>query len=677
MIAVMPVTAVFTILIALIVATPVLTIIGSLFLEGLVLAIAAMAIALAAFALHKGEAQRLATLLKPIVPILLLPCAWMLFQVAPIASHWLAHPAWTSASAALGKPLPGTISLDIGATLLCVVWYSLMLAVAAMTTATALDRQRAEVILFLLTAAAVLIAAGLISFSYFRAAGFNLAAQRAQMANIAVIGMILSCATAIHAYEFHKLHRTTSGKSSGQPTYGFAVSITAAAICLLAVILNPDAALLLAAACGVGILISVTAIRRLRLGLWGRSGIAAAAVVGLIGFFATNPTTKDVDLTLSLAHASQGSVPITERILADARWTGTGAGTFKVLSPIYRDADDTDSHAAPTAAAAVAIEMGRPFLWGLVILALIGAWMLFRSALTRGRDYSYAAVGAGCIVAVLVSSFGNAGAFGLVAPLFISVICGLALAQSKSWSTSDPAASSLKIPSDMEWRPVDGRLRTGLLAFAALLAVQAVWIILAEYYHPRRIDLPVDQQASRAASHEHENAGRAASLAMFRGDLWAESAFTHSDLLWREPATAPGANSNAPKESQIDIEHALRYSPHRGDVWLMLAILADRYNWPEYQPSALLKMSYFTAPSELSLFPLRIKASLRPDALKDPEIQDMVRRDLRVAITKAPALKPALAAAYRASSAEAKAFLDRAIMEIDPLYLAVMRAGLR
>lgn len=677
MIAVMPVIAVFTILISLIVITPVLAIVGSLFLEGFVLATAAAATALIALAIDKGDAHKLTTLLKPITLFLLLPCAWMLLQVAPVASPWLAHPAWMSASAALGKPFLGTVSLDIGATLLCIARYSLMLAIAVVTTATALNRQRAEVILFLLTAAAVLIAACLIGLSYFRATGIDLIAEHTQMATIAVIGTILSCATAIQAYESNEMQRVRSRKSRSQPAYAIAFSITTFAVCLLAILTAPDSALLLATACGGGVLMSVTAIRRLRLGPWGRSGIVAAGIVGLIGFFATNPIAKDADLTLALTSPSQISISTAERILADARWAGTGAGTFRVLSSIYRDADDADSYAAPTAAAAVAIEMGRPFLWALVILALISAWMLFKRALTRGRDYFYAGAGAGCIVAVLISSFANAGSFGLVAALFISVICGLALAQSKGWSNSDQATSGIKIPPEMRESSADRGLRIGLLAFASILAAQAIWIILAEYYHQHRIHLPADPQASRIASHEHENARRAAVLAVIRGDLWAESAFTHSDLLWKEPATASEATENASKESRMDIEYALRYSPHRGDVWLMLAAMADRYNWQEYQPNSLLKMSYFTAPSDLSLFPLRIKVSLRPNAIQDPEIQDMIKRDIRVVVTKSPELKPALATAYRTSSVEGKAFLDRTISEIDPVYLAVIRAGLR
>lgn len=668
-------TAVFTVLVSLIVVTAVLAIIGSLFMEGLVLAIAATATALVALTLDADKFHRLATLLNPIAPVLLIPCIWMLFQIVPVSDHWLAHPAWASASAALGKPSMGAISLDIGATLLCLARYSLILAVGIMTATVALDRQRAEAVLFLLTATAVAIAAGLIGSSYLRAAGFDLYAQRAQMADIAAIGMILSCATAIHAYENHEIQRARSRKSGSQPPYAVSFSLAGFAVCLLAVMTDADAILLLAASCGIGILLSVAAIRRFRFGPWGQSGIVAAAIVGLIGFFAAHPMAKDVDLTLSLASPSQTSTA--ERILADTKWAGTGAGTFKALLPIYRDADDTGSYTAPTAAASVAVEMGRPFFWSGVILALIGAWVLFRRALTRGRDYVYAGAGAGCIVAVLVSSFANEGTLGLAASFFISVICGLALAQSKSWSwsASELTTTGFKNNSDIQGSSAGNWLRIGLLAFGPVLAVQAIWIILAEYYHPYRIQLPVNQQTSRVASLEQANARQAASLAMIRGDLWAESAFTRSNLLWSEPAARQG--DSAIKEIQTDIERALRYSPHRGDVWLTLAAMADRYNWLDYQPGPLLKMSYYTAPNELSLLPLRLRTSLRPDALQDIELQDMIKRDIRVVITKAPALKPALAAAYRAAPAEGKAFLDRVVSEVDPLYLAVMRAGLR
>lgn len=218
-------------------------------------------------------------------------------------------------------------------------------------------------------------------------------------------------------------------------------------------------------------------------------------------------------------------------------------------------------------------------------------------------------------------------------------------------------------------------LRVGLMVFSLVLIAHASWILLAEFQHPRRVRLPVDQQASSAALVEQANAGLAAKLAVVRGGLWAESAFTHSNLLWTEHATGPDANNATIKEARSHLERALQYSPHRGDVWLLLAAMADRYNWQDYKPNALLKMSYYTTPNERMLFLLRIKVSLQAAGIQDPELADMIGRDLRLVITKTPALKPALVAVYKAASSQNRQFVERVVSEIDPAYLASMRAG--
>jgi hypothetical protein len=222
-------------------------------------------------------------------------------------------------------------------------------------------------------------------------------------------------------------------------------------------------------------------------------------------------------------------------------------------------------------------------------------------------------------------------------------------------------------------------LRTGLLVFSAVLALLSAWIIVAEYYRPPRVQLLVDRQVSLSSAdhNDQQNAKRSASMARVRGDLWAESAFTHSDLLWREPPTVPSTGDGTSNDTRLDLENAVRYAPHRGDVWLMLAAMADRYHWQGLQPVALLKMSYYTAPNELALFPLRFQASLQPNNLKDPEIQDLIRRDIRLVVTKVPSLKPALITAYRAAPPASKATVERLVSEIDPTYLAAMRAGLQ
>jgi hypothetical protein len=130
----------------------------------------------------------------------------------------------------------------------------------------------------------------------------------------------------------------------------------------------------------------------------------------------------------------QASIAAVGHMLSDARWTGNGGGTFAMILPIYRDVDDVTMHLAPTAAASIAIEMGRPMLWLLVALALIGALSLVRRALAAEREYIYATTGAACILALLVTSFVNAGILGLAAALLASGIYGMALGQSRSWS---------------------------------------------------------------------------------------------------------------------------------------------------------------------------------------------------------------------------------------------------
>jgi hypothetical protein len=219
-------------------------------------------------------------------------------------------------------------------------------------------------------------------------------------------------------------------------------------------------------------------------------------------------------------------------------------------------------------------------------------------------------------------------------------------------------------------------LRVALALFGVFLSAQAAWILLAERPRLNHIRLPVDGKTATIAFAEQDKIRQAASLAVVRGDLWAERAFTHSSQLWIDRAMELDAGDPLNAEARTTLTRALRYSPHRGDVWLMFAALADQYKWSGYQPSLLLKMSYYTAPNELALFPLRLNVSLHAKGvIDDAELQDMVRRDISVILTRAPALKPALVAAYRSALSQGKVLAERVISEIDPDYLGVIRAG--
>src|SRR5882672_1753886 len=426
--------AALIILSALIALLPALIMVDGILANGVISAIVAIAMVTVVFTLHTSELNRFSRLLRPTAFLaLFIPCLWMLLQVLPIQTRSLANPVWLSAAVALDKPFVGGISLDISATLLSLARYCAILAAAFVTAAVTLNKQRAESILFLLTGIAALIAAQLIGYDlgYLRLPGYEYLGARTDAMNVAVIGFILSCATTIRAYEH--LDNPRSRKSRMMAKIVASASMVPLFVCLSAVLISTDPILLLAALFGTGILIGVLAIRRWRLGPLGQTGIAALAAVAVFGFFAAVPAKKDADPIL--ASSTQGQISSIERMLSDAKWGGSGAGSLEALLPIYRDT--ADSLEIPTAAAIIAIEMGRPFLWTCVIVALMGASTLFRRALLRGRDYVYSSAGAGCIIALLISLFANDGILGLTPSLMISVVCGLAFAQSKSASNRD------------------------------------------------------------------------------------------------------------------------------------------------------------------------------------------------------------------------------------------------
>lgn len=127
--------------------------------------------------------------------------------------------------------------------------------------------------------------------------------------------------------------------------------------------------------------------------------------------------------------------------------------------------------------------------------------------------------------------------------------------------------------------------------------------------------------------------------------------------------------------SAMNAAATLQHSPSRGDVWLLLAAISKQYRSAGYNTAALLRMSYYTAPNDLDLFPLRLSVALgTDDVVMDPELHDLILRDVNLVVTRRPLLRPALTAAYQAASAEGKIFAEDAISKLDPNYLDEIRA---
>ena len=281
-------------------------------------------------------------------------------------------------------------------------------------------------------------------------------------------------------------------------------------ICLSAILITGNAISFVAALFGAGTLVAVFAIRKWRLGLLGRAGTVALAAITIIGVFSIVPAGKETDPTLALPTRDQ--ISSIQRMLSDAKWTGSGAGSLEALWPFYRESAEVDSLEIPTTASAIAIEMGRPFLWTSILVLLIGAWMLFTRALLRRRDYVYPAAGAACIIGLFISSFANDGHLALTASLAISVVCGLALAQSQSSTNRDPGgfdelysianktnSQPRQTLPQKSFTPTQKWLRVAVGLFGLFLAAQAVWILLPERYRPNHIRLPLDAKSAAIA----------------------------------------------------------------------------------------------------------------------------------------------------------------------------------
>jgi hypothetical protein len=665
-------------LILLVALLPVIGMRDDVWTVGLVSAILSAALMVMAVALPVTSLGRFTRLLRPVLILALAaPAAWMLLQIIPLP-HALTNPIWASASAALNERLHGVISVDIGDTFLSLARYCAVIAIALVTAAVALDRERAAYILYILVAIATLVAARQIALGTTPLDDPSHADDgHAQALVVAAIGILLACAMAMHAID--QLKR--SGRPQRSRTIAIAilsVAVLSLFICSAATLIGGKPGFMIAAFFGTGTLLAIFAIRRWLLGPWGVAGLAAAAVIGLLGALGAVPVKKDAQLVTALSTQSQAA---TERMLSDVAPAGSGAGAFEALLPIYRDANTTGAQEYPTAAALIMIEMGPAFVWCSIIVALLGAWTLFNRSLSRGHDYIYSAVGAGVLISLPVMALVDGGILNLGASLMIGMLCGLAFAQSLSGATRNVVPRELDGSTDdagnqeREPRPAGSRAfdrtwpRVALAIFGLLLAEQAAWIVSTEWYSHGHL-WPSPEQNKASVKARQDEIRKAASVAILRGDLWAESGFA---LVAQGGNPAAGLDrDDLPEPALRAFTRALHYSPHRGDVWLMLAALASRLKPTGYETAALLKMSYYTAPNDLDLLPLRLRVALGSD-VSEPELRELIKRDISIVLSRLPALKPALAAAYLSAPAGSKVMAENLISEVDPGYLKTMR----
>ena len=303
-----------------------------------------------------------------------------------------------------------------------------------LAAAVAVDRQRADWVLFGLSIATAAIALIMLLHQLFFPLARLSACADEQAINCSAVGTIIAIATCIRSLERYEMRHAGLGSASLLPP-GVAGPCAALAICAAAVLFSATTPILFATAYGLVALICVFLIRRLDLGSLGIIGLAVVTIGVAILLLAAHPNERATSISLSFAASPAAVRSLSQHVLDDAPLVGTGARTFMALAPIYREINDPQpTCSAATAVAALAIELGRPMLWLIVLGTLFAVVVLLRDALQRGRDWFYPAMGAGCLVTTLLMSFINAGLLGTATGLILAAALGLAFAQSKSRS---------------------------------------------------------------------------------------------------------------------------------------------------------------------------------------------------------------------------------------------------
>jgi len=422
----------FGLLIVLIAAAPALAITrGWLGPQLLTLAVAVMLLLLPSS--PETDVRRSLAIFAPLAATALLPAAWMLLQIVPVPLGSIEHPIWRSAAAALAKPLSGHVSVDLGFTLRGLFGYLTLISLAFLTSVLTRNRERAETILFALCTITTFAAIELILLRGFTAVkpGNSPSDFTDSTVALAAFGTILNVAFVIRTIERYE----TRAQREPQPQrrYGAMMLLGAmgAVICLTALIYSTTYDVLIATAFGLVVVGLVVLIRRLSLARWTVVIVCAAGFVacgGVIALrFAANPSVSPLFRFSKIESAEADAATL--RMISDANWAGSGVGSYRALAAIYRDAAGTPGDAAINTITSMVLEWGSVGLLIATVLLLALLVVLFRGALSRGRDSFYAAGAAACLVTAFCEAYCDISFTHATIQMFTAITVGLGLSQ--------------------------------------------------------------------------------------------------------------------------------------------------------------------------------------------------------------------------------------------------------
>jgi hypothetical protein len=387
--------------------------------------LAAITLAVAGVAARAVDVQFAAQVTRRLGLAAAIPVVWMIIQLLPMPFPELSHTIWINGNEALDAKAWGHISVDLGKTLEALVFYLANIALILTSILVARDHRRAGRLFILLGAITILTIVALLADRFFHVFVFALGNPQEVLGAVSALGLILSLAAGAAGLE-------RQGAPAGNTRTLLIAGGGGVLICGagLAAAANTNTAIV--AAFGAAAFLSIQLIRRLRLAAWSTAvlllTLGTAALMIVVWRF---DTARALSPLTQFASASADSLAAAQRLLSDAGWLGAGAGTYAVLLPIYREFGSTAMQ-PPTTAAAFAVELGKMMV---LVAAAIGAGlivMLYRGALSRGRDSFYSATAASGAVILLGQAFCDASLLHSGVALIADALVGIGLAQTAS-----------------------------------------------------------------------------------------------------------------------------------------------------------------------------------------------------------------------------------------------------
>ncbi len=200
------------------------------------------------------------------------------------------------------------------------------------------------------------------------------------------------------------------------------------------------------------------------------------------------------------------------------------------------------------------------------------------------------------------------------------------------------------------------------IIFAAVLALQAAWVLSAELLRVPLYFFPRDKSEIEYMSAQSGRTAVAAWVGWLRGDLWADYALSADSKLLIE---GPAAND----KTELVLERAAARAPYDARLWLSLAAINAKAGLPDSKTVAQLNMSFYTSPNDIRLIPQRLRIATQLQSISDDELQNLIEHELRTALRK-PELKPVIVAAYREASTAGRQFIETKLAVLDPNFLS-------